>query len=80
MNIREFAALKVGDVVELRVNGYSRGTVSHVEPNGVRVVWGPRHDREQPFFYSVQSTAWMQWTRPEEEQSQDLPADAAEGR
>jgi len=26
-------------------------------------VWGPRHDRETQFFYSVVGTTWMQWNK-----------------
>jgi hypothetical protein len=65
MNIREFAALKVGDKVELRAHGYALGTVSGVTPAGVRVVWGARGPQETPFFYSVNSTSWMQWEKVE---------------
>ena len=66
MNLKEFSALKVGDKIEnLAIGGSSVGEVVTQEPNGVRVVWGPRHDRETRFFYSVVGTAWMQWSKVE---------------
>ena len=64
MNIKEFAALKVGDKIENLAFAYgSRGEVVETASNGVRVVWGPRHDRETRFFYSVVGTSWMQWSK-----------------
>jgi hypothetical protein len=70
MNIKEFGALKAGDHVENGMNNNCRGEVIETTDSGVRVVWGPRHDRETKFFYSVQSTAWMHWSKAEAE----LPA------
>ena len=64
MNINEFAALKVGDKIENPSHGgASVGEVVETTPSGVRIVWGPRHDRETKFFYSVVGTAWMQWSK-----------------
>lgn len=66
MNIQEFVALTVGDKVSNTVSGStSIGEVTSVTPSGVRVVWGKRHATETPFFYSVQTTAWMHWTKTE---------------
>lgn len=68
MNIKEFAALKVGDKIENPSHGgASIGEITEATPSGVRLVWGPRHDRETKFFYSVISTAWMQWDKIEPE-------------
>lgn len=61
MNLQEFAALKAGDKIENPSTG-SAGEVTEATPSGVRIVWGARHQHEHPFFYSVQSTAWMNWT------------------
>jgi len=69
VNIKEFAALKVGDHVENGMNANARGEITEVTDSGVRLVWGPRHGRETAFFYSVNSTAWMHWSMAE-----DLPA------
>lgn len=64
MNLQEFSALKVGDKIENpSVGGGGVGEVVETTSSGVRVVWGERHDRETRFFYSVVSTAWMNWTR-----------------
>lgn len=62
MNIKEFAALKVGDKIENPAMGLGRGEVIECTSSGVHVVWGPRHDRETKFFYSVVGTAWTQWS------------------
>lgn len=68
MNIREFAALKVGDKVEIPMNPGSIGEIVECTDSGVRLVWGGRHavPSETRFFYSVNSTAWMHWTKVEE--------------
>ena len=64
MNIKEFGALKVGDQIENPAfASSSRGEIVECTSSGVRVVWGPRHDREQRFFYSVVGTSWMQWSK-----------------
>ena len=63
MDIREFAALKEGDVIEHPMGG-STGTITAVEKMGVRVRWG--NSLHSPtFFYSVQGTAWFHWSRAE---------------
>lgn len=64
MNLHEFSALKVGDKIENASTG-NTGEVTETTSSGVRVVWGPRHEHETRFFYSVQTTAWMSWARPE---------------
>ena len=66
MNIKEFAALKVGDHVTNAMNAGSRGEITETSDSGVRVIWGPRHFRETSFFYSVNSTAWMHWSKAED--------------
>lgn len=64
MNLKEFAALKVGDKISNDMQGStSHGEVTSISDSGVRVVWGKRHNTETPFFYSVNTTAWMHWTR-----------------
>lgn len=64
MNIKEFAALKVGDKIESPAHGgASVGEIVETTPSGVRVVWGPRHTSEHRFFYPVVGTAWMQWNK-----------------
>lgn len=64
MNIKEFAALKPGDKIENAApGGSSVGEVVEATDSGVRVVWGPRHDHEKLFFYSVVGTAWYQWNK-----------------
>ncbi len=64
MNIQEFGALKVGDKVAVAFTGDAgKGEVVECTSSGVRVVWGPRHEREQRFFYSVVGTSWMQWSK-----------------
>lgn len=71
MNIREFSALKNGDKIENHATG-SSGEVVECRADGVSVVWGPRHDKERRLYYSVMSTAWMQWTLPERVESPPL--------
>jgi hypothetical protein len=66
MNIKEFSALKVGDKIEnLADGGASVGEIVECTASGVRIVWGPRHDREHKFFYSVVGTAWFGWSKAE---------------
>jgi hypothetical protein len=65
MNLQEFAALKVGDTISNPMSN-SAGTVSKVTAFGVDVVWGARHDKETPFFYSTVSTAWMSWAKDDD--------------
>lgn len=63
MNIKEFSALKVGDKINNPATGNSNcGEIVECTSSGVRVVWGPRHDRETRFFYSVVGTSWTQWS------------------
>lgn len=65
MDLVEFAALKPGDKIENNAFGVNKGEVVGATAGGVRVVWGPRHGRETVFFYSVNTTAWMHWSKPE---------------
>jgi hypothetical protein len=58
MNLKEFAALKVGDVVSNPMTPGDDGKVVNVTDSGVRVVWS---EGSIPFFYSVNTTAWMHW-------------------
>lgn len=61
MTLDEFAKLKAGDVIE-NVFTNSRGTVTEVISNGVKVRWGPVKD-SHAFAYSVNSTTWMHWSK-----------------
>ena len=64
MNIKEFGELKVGDkITNPAIGNHAEGEVVECTDSGVRIVWGPRHDRETKFFYSVVGTAWMQWEK-----------------
>lgn len=80
MNMHEFAALKVGDTVEvLLAGGQSRGEVTETTDSGVRVKWGPKSYRGPvTFFYSVNSTAWMHWGKVDVEMD-DEPGAAPAG-
>lgn len=60
MNTQEFAALKIGDKIENPATG-SKGEIVETSDSGVRVVWGNRGEHEHKFFYSVMTTAWMNW-------------------
>lgn len=63
MNIKEFAALKVGDRIENHMS-QSRGEVVTVDATGVRVRWdgsGRVDDPTVTWHYSVNSTAWTHW-------------------
>lgn len=62
MNLQEFAALKVGDKIDVPMLGNSKGVVSEVTAAGVRVAWeGGRS--AVTFMYTVSSTSWMHWSR-----------------
>lgn len=71
MNLQEFAALKAGDRIENAMSN-SRGEVTEVTANGVRVSWGPHGDNVHGFLYSVQGTAWMHWSKVESNVSPEL--------
>jgi hypothetical protein len=63
VNLKEFSALKVGAKINNPAIGdLNFGEIIECTPSGVRVVWGPRHDLETKFFYSVVGTSWMQWS------------------
>lgn len=63
MNLKEFAALKVGDKIENPMAPGSVAEVVETADSGVRIAWNSNPTR---FFYSVQSTAWMHWNKVEE--------------
>lgn len=63
MNIEEFAALKVGDKITNPMNPGAAGEVASVEAGGLRIVWGERGPNETRFYYSVNTTAWMHWSK-----------------
>lgn len=66
MNLEQFSALKLGDKITNPMNdGDVRGEVVEKLKSGVYVVWGERRVRETRFYYSVVSTAWMCWAKPE---------------
>lgn len=75
MNMREFAALKVGDKISNQFSG-SHGEVVETTDSGVRVCWGwnnrPTPQTAPTFAYTVQSTAWMHWSKPESNVSPEL--------
>lgn len=60
MNIREFAALKVGDKIMNPMNHGNVAEVVETSDSGVRICWQGSQTR---FFYSVNSTAWMHWSK-----------------
>ena len=60
MNLQEFAALKVGDTVENPMTSGDAGKVVGVTDSGVRIEWS---EGSTPFFYSVNTTAWMHWVK-----------------
>jgi hypothetical protein len=62
MNLQQFAALKPGDKIE-NVFSNSRGEVTEASNRGVSLRWS---DSSPPFFYSVNSTAWMHWSKVDE--------------
>lgn len=65
MNLQEFAALVTGDKVENVGTRSGVGEVVETTAKGVRVVWGPVSGNATRFFYPVNSTAWMQWSKVE---------------
>lgn len=62
MNLQEFAALKPGDKVENHF-AHTRAEVVEATDSGVRVKWS---ETSPSFFYSVQGTAWMHWSKVDE--------------
>lgn len=72
MNLKEFAALKIGDKVANAMS-QSTGEVTEVTDQGVRVRWdhnraGPGSESRQPvtFLYVVNGTSWFHWSKLEE--------------
>lgn len=85
MNIKEFAALKVGDTIE-NPFAHSQGEVVSTDASGVRVQWtnaGKVTDPQVPlvhtptWHYGVNSTAWMHWSKAEHETDTDTTAPAS---
>ena len=76
MNIKEFAALRVGDKIENHVHtsNTSVGEVVQTTTSGVWIIWGPRHEREHKFFYGVVGTAWMNWSKHGAETHAEKPS------
>jgi hypothetical protein len=64
MNLQEFAALKAGDKIENHMS-QSRGEVTEVNAQGVRVSWGSTNPGRVVFTYTVNSTAWFHWSKVE---------------
>lgn len=61
MNINEFSSLRPGDKIENLMLG-TKGVVSSITPGSVGVRWGPIADSTE-FTYTLQSTAWMHWSK-----------------
>lgn len=62
MNLKEFAALKIGDKIE-NLMADSKGEVVEVDASGVRVCWGWKTDAPGATrHYSVNTTIWMHWS------------------
>lgn len=81
MNLKEFGALKIGDKIDNpATGGVGHGEVVECTSSGVRVVWGPRHDRETRFFYSVVGTAWMNWNKVPPVDAADVEREASTER
>ena len=62
MNFKEFAALKAGDKIENAMTN-SKGEVAEVTKYGLEVTWGG----PLKFFYSAASTAWMHWSKVDDQ-------------
>lgn len=61
MNLQEFAALKAGDKITSMFG--AAGTITEANDRGVRVCWGEIHANNVTFFFGVNSTAWMHWSK-----------------
>jgi hypothetical protein len=64
MNMQEFATLKVGDKIDNPMVPKSRGEVSSVTSAGVKIRWDTSM---LDWLYTVQSTAWMHWSKAVED-------------
>lgn len=71
--MQEFAALKVGDKIEVLMSGQVHGTVTEALDSGVRVRWGDATEGGITFHYSVQGTAWMHWSKAEDSTGEPTP-------
>lgn len=84
MNVKEFAALKVGDKIANDMSS-SRGEVTEVNDQGVRVAWGPVPSDSGmtavrvTFQYVVNSTSWFHWSKLEELPNQQWAGDEGSG-
>lgn len=67
MNLKEFAALKVGDKIDNHML-HSHGTVTEVNDQGIMLCWHPGTPARA---YSVNTTAWMHWSKAEDGGAQD---------
>jgi hypothetical protein len=63
MVIEEFAALKVGDRIEMPQNG-SKGTVVEVSSRGLRLHWDGTGEGHT-MAYDVQTSMWKHWKKLE---------------
>lgn len=68
MNLKEFAALKVGDKIDNLFAG-SHGEVVEVTSTTVLVRW---HKGTAPRTYGANTTAWMHWDKAEPAISPEL--------
>jgi hypothetical protein len=59
MNIKEFAALKVGDRIANPMAG-TAGTVTDTDEGGITVRWDGT-DNSLTRYYGAVTTAWMHW-------------------
>ncbi len=82
MNLQEFAALKPGDQISNPM-GNSRGEVASTDTTGVRIRWlaaGMVAEDAPPqaptWHYSVNSTAWMHWSKVEDTADAERAAEA----
>lgn len=64
MNIDEFAALKVDDQIENPMLD-SKGIVSEVTREGVRIAWEGGRSSLEWFLYTASMTSWMHWIKSE---------------
>ena len=83
MNIKEFAALKVGDLIDNAASN-SRGEVVSIDETGIRLRWVGAGRPDIPgnavtWHYSAQSTAWFNWSKVEDVPQQSTAGEADTG-
>lgn len=69
MDLKQFAALKVGDRIENHMSN-STGEVVSIDETGVRLRWigaGVVGSNAPTWHYPVNSTAWFHWNKVEPE-------------